>query len=379
MNHPNYIKIKGRILGANNLKDFSYFFIRSNEKYFHVKKENLPEEERISRGDIVEAECSIPDDKEKYFKITSYKILGQHEGFLPNEEFIRNGNPSQNFVKATFNPQFFDLFKKKSTMITSIRNFLSENNFQEVSTPILLNSTNPSKLRELKVMYGNKTAFLRKIIEPKLRYFIATGFDKVYEIGSIFRDITSSKNFKNEFSNLDALTAYTNLDDAINLSLQLYSLSRSVFGMNTIDIERVKFAELLRKEEKELNPQEQHKIVRKRLNERNNPIIVQNYPSALNPIAKTNNNDKYALDFRICLQGKTLFHGYELENNLEQLRKKRVSYNKNLEDQINDDFEKVMQFGLPPCSGFGMGIERLVQHLSGREGIGDVYFFGGSL
>ena len=379
MNSQNRIKIKGRVVGANNLKDFSYFFIRSNGEYFHIKKENLPDEKKVSRGDIVEAECFIPDATEKSFRAKSYKILARHEGFLPNEGFIRNGDPSQNFVKAAFDPQFFDLFRKKSTLITSIRNFLNNDNFQEVSTPILSNSTHSSGLKDLKVAYGNKTAFLRKIIEPKLRYFIAAGFDRTYEIGPVFRDVTPNRDFKNEFSNLDTLAAYTNLDDAINLCLQLYSLSRSVFGIGGINIESAKFAELLKKDEGRLNPRDQHKIVRKKLNEMTNPIIVQNYPSELNPVAKTNSDGRHALDFRICSQGKTLFHGYELENNLEQLKKKRALYDKTSQDEMNDDFERVIRFGLPPCSGFGMGIERLVQHLSGREGIGDVYFFGGKL
>ena len=156
-------------------------------------------------------------------------------------------------------------------------------------------------------------------------------------------------------------------------------MCRESFGLESVKIGRVKFQDALG-ENKNEEPRTQNKLFRSHIMPNlKNPAIIYGFPSSVTPTAKTDPLDETsALDFRLIADGKSIIHGYTLETDLESFREQTKINGRDLEDSsFNKDLEETLKLGHLPCSGFGMGIERLIQHLSGKEDIRSVYLFGG--
>lgn len=375
--------LRGRVINVNNLRNFSYYFVRGTDKsYYLLKRKNDESSDRISRGDIIDIKgkkLNRESDGKDYIEIDESRVVSKYVGPQINEEFLDDGSNKFNYLKAMFDPETFNLFDKKFKTLNGIRNFLNNEGFLEVYTPVLSDKPQNTGMLDLKATHRGKSLYLRKIVEPKLRYFAALGFGKIYEIGPIFRGVTSNENLRNEFVNLDLLAPDFSLDDIETLAINLYNFSRESFGLDSAKIARIKFQDTMESNINE-NQRTQNKFFRSSvMPDLKLPTLVYGFPSSVTPTAKTNPLDKTsALDFRLIADGRSIIHGYTLETDLESFRKKAETNGRNLDDNsFSKNLEETLGFGIPPYSGFGMGIERLIQHLSGRDDIREVYLFGG--
>lgn len=403
-----------------------------------LKKDEVGEEAMenfinyVDIGDFIGVEGHMYSTKtnEKTLRIETYVFLGKALHTLPDKW---NGLSN---VDTRYRQRYLDLMMTKETqnrmltrtkLVRSVRRFLEEKDFLEVETPVLQHTSSGALARPFRTYHNSLDTELNLRIAPEtyLKRLIIGGFTKVFEFAKCFRNEGMSPQHLQEFTMVEGYAAYWNYEDTMNLMREmiLYVLEHT-FNTKTITIQGqeidfsqdwnvVSFRDLILKdtgididlypdvkdlfaETKRQNIQLEHenietlgrgnfidllykKMCRPNLIE---PTFLIKHPIDLSPLARANDENAEITDrFQLVVNGAEIINAYsELVDPIEQ--RKRLEAQAILKSdgdleamEMDEDYLLAMEYGMPPISGWGFGIERLLMVLTDSETIKDCVLF----
>ncbi len=378
-------------------------------------------------GDFVEIRGSLFKTKkgEKTLEVSSYKMLVKSLRPLPEkwhgikdiEERYR-----KRYLDLIFNKDVKEKFELRTKIIKEIKGFLDKEGFLEVETPILQEIYGGATAKPFKTHLNalDIDLYLRIALELYLKRLLVAGFEKVYEIGKCFRNEGVDKAHNPDFTMLEFYWAYADYKDMMKLIERLLSgLVKKTF--NKLEIKyagekinfktpfpRIEFSHLLKKYAKinletvniqTLKKKAQSldikiekgdgkieiadKIYKKTCQpEILQPCFVINHPAGSAILAKTlKSNPAKLARFQLVVGGWEIVNGFsELNDPIEQ--KKRFEeqekfFKKGLMEaqRMDKDFIEALEYGMPPASGIGMGIDRLVALLTDSHSLREIILF----
>ena len=387
----------------------------------------------IDLGDFIGAEGEIftTQTGEKTLRVKSFEFLGKALRPLP-EKFHGLTDTElkyrQRYVDLITNEESRRVFLGRSKLYAYIHKFLGDNGFLEVETPILQNAVSGASARPF---YTHHNALdidcnLRIAPETYLKQCVAGGFDRVYELAKCFRNEGMDPQHLQEFTQVEWYASYWNFEDNIKfyqkfirgLLMELVGSTTILYDGHTLDFgkdnwNRINYVEKM----KDLfgfdflevdDPQElKDKIVEKGLFTYEDledyhslsqiidfcykkfvradivePTIIYNYPAVLMPLARRNDLDKRIIDvFQVIVCGVELCKAYSELVNPEEQRKTFEDQLKAKEQgddetmDVDEGFLAAMEQGMPPISGLGFGIDRLLMIIYNQPSLRDVVLF----
>lgn len=274
-------------------------------------------------------------------------------------------------------------FLTRAKVIREIRAFMEKNGFLEVETPVLAAAASGALARPFSTHHKalDKELYLRIAPETYLKRVVAGGFDRVFEIGKNFRNEGLDPSHLQEFTAIEWYAA--GFDYKQNLCL--FSDLWRQLGL-TEDFEQSTYADLFRSEglsdPAELDPNQADLLYKKQIRPKLiKPTIVSDYPAAMVPMAATGHDGKTAEMWQLVWKGWEVVKCYtELVDpvkqraNFEAQAKARAAGDDEAM-MLEEAFLEAMEFGMPPMSGLGIGIDRLVALICGAENLKDVILF----
>lgn len=332
----------------------------------------------------------------------------------------------QRYLDCIANETTRDTLRNRIKAIRYIRNFMEDHGFVEVETPILQSVASGAAAKPFITKHNalNKDFYLRIAPELALKEIIACGFDRVFEIGKNFRNEGMDPTHLQEFTVIEWYAAYWNFQDNIKFSTELFQglvkeikgdlkfsyqgqeldftniplldycqeLSK-IIGANILDFENLEDLKQVIKEKSLIDPGELEgakslsatidllfkRTLRDKLIQ---PVIVYNYPACLVPLARRNDKDNRIIDmFQFVVNGVEMDKAYsELVDPIVQREAfEEQARNRNNGDEesfgVDEDFLLAMEHGMPPISGLGFGIDRLIALLTDQQTLRDTIFF----
>ncbi len=378
-------------------------------------------------GDFIEISGILFETKkgEKTIEVSDFKMLAKALLPLPEkwhglkdiEERYR-----KRYLDLLFNPEVKEKFILRTKIIKEIRDFLDKKGFLEVETPILQPIYGGAKAKPFKTHLNalNMDLYLRIAMELYLKRLLVGGFENVYEIGRIFRNEGMDKAHNPDFTMLEFYRAYTDYKDLMKFTEQLFvNLVKKIFKKTEIEYEgkkidftppwqRIEFSQLLRKYAKINLEDINEKALAKKAMELGiktekgsgkseiadaiykkicrghiwQPSFVLHHPLGSFPLAKASekNPDKLA-NFQLVIGAWEIALGFSELNDPVEQRKRFEEQEKLLKkgfeeaQRKDENFLEALEHGMPPTSGFGMGIDRLAALLTNSHSLREVILF----
>lgn len=429
------VKIAGRIMskrghGKVNFMDLqdSVGRIQLFNKVNELGEENYAKVKNMDIGDIVGVEGTIfkTQSGEISIRTKSVVLLSKSLQILP-EKWHGLKDPDlryrQRYVDLIMNPEIKDTFIKRSKIISAIREFLDTRGFLEVDTPILNTIAGGANARPFITHHNTLDIdmYLRIANELYLKRLIVGGFDKVYEMGRMFRNEGMDHTHNPEYTAIELYQAYADYNDMMNITEQLVAFvcekvngsTKAQFGETEIDFtppwRRITMVDAIKEYADinfdEIETDEQAREVAKANNVeiRDNmsrgevinecfehfceeklvqPTFVLGHPVEVSPLAKRNPDDeRYTHRFEAFVCTKEIANAFsELNNPIDQKERflKQVEARENGDDEaqmMDYDFLNALEVGLPPTGGLGIGVDRLIMMLTNNESIRDIMLF----
>ena len=387
-------------------------------------------------GDIIGVEGKLFKTKvgEKTVLVKNFKLLSKSLRPLPLPKEDSDGNTYDEFndPELRYRQRYVDLivntdvkrtFLKRTLITNSIRNFLNKKEYLEVETPILQPIPGGATARPFLTHHNalNIPLYLRIANELYLKRLIVGGFDGVYEFAKDFRNEGMDRTHNPEFTILELYVSYKDYHWMMEMTEQLLEKvsvdscvnTKVKVGDNTIDFkapyERIsifgaikKFTGIdiskmnestLRKTAKDLNididdTMGKGKIIDSIFGEKCEsnfiqPTFITDYPKEMSPLTKVHRDDSSLTErFELIVNGKEVANAYsELNDPIDQKERfeKQLELSKkgDLEagEFIDYDYLRALEYGMPPTSGIGIGIDRLVMLMTNNSSIQEVLFF----
>lgn len=391
--------------------------LQSNQKLQLIHRKDL---ETVRKGDIVEA-VGIPGRSQRgelSCKLQDLKVLAPCVINLPDDKIgIRNKDLrcTKRHLDLIANPDSYNIFKIRSKIISTIRMFLESRGFMEVETPILSVLSGGAIARPFRTIQSSDRRELSLRIAPELylKRLLIGGFDRVFELGKQFRDEGIDSTHNPEFTSCEFYAAYTDLDEIALMLKELFDELAGVCGnegsailKSSAEFKRIDLvSELERLSGTKIDPQDPNSFLQPKLlsllpdphpvppaskvfdklvshliePQCITPTLLYGHPTFLSPLAKESHGRPGISDrFELFVNGRELANAYsELNDPVEQsLRFRLQSELKNGEvPEADEEFVDALRTGMPPTTGCGIGIDRLVMLLTGRTQIRDVLFF----
>ncbi len=383
--------------------------------------------ENFDIGDFIEVRGILFKTKtgEKTIEAADFKMLVKSLLPLP-EKWHGLSDVEERFRKRyldlIFNPDIRKKFEIRSKIIKEIRVFLEKEGFLEVETPILQPIYGGATARPFKTHLNvlDLDLYLRIAPELYLKRLLVGGFEKVYEIGKCFRNEGVDRQHNPDFTMLEFYFAYIDHKELMKFTERLFeNLLKKVFGTlkvkyqgkeidfktpwrrveysqifrkyTKINLEEINYEALKKKAEKfgikipsgagkaEVADEIYKKFCRPKIW---NPTFIIHYPAQAKPLAKALEKDpSKAANFQLIVAGWELVNAFsELNDPIEQRKRfeeQERLFKKGLEEaqRIDEDFLEALEYGMPPTSGFGMGIDRLVALLTDSHSLREVILF----
>lgn len=429
------VAVAGRIMSKRSMGKASFFDIAdaSGKIQIYIKlnvigKETYEQFKKWDIGDIVGVNGEVFRTKHGEISIRATKAVLLSKSLLPlPEKFHGLTNTDlryrQRYVDLIVNPEVRDVFVKRSLIIRELRTFLDSKGYLEVETPVLHNIAGGAAARPFITHHNslNIDMYLRIALELHLKRLIVGGFDKVYEIGRVFRNEGMDTKHNPEFTMLEFYQAYSNYEDVMNLTEEMLryvaqkvlGTTTVVYGDQEIDLgkpfARISMVEAVKKytgvdfdaiqtleearaaaKEHHIQYEERHlkgdilnlffdEFVEDKLIQ---PTFLTGHPVEISPLSKRDAaHPGYTERFELFITGREFANAFsELNDPIDQ--KARFEHQLELKAQgdeeatdMDNDFITALEYGLPPTGGFGMGVDRLVMLLTNQPSIRDVLLF----
>ena len=387
-------------------------------------------------GDIIGVEGNLFETKvgEKTVLVKNFKLLSKSLRPLPLPKEDSEGNlydefndPElryrQRYVDLIVNSDVKETFIKRTQITNSIREFLNKREYLEVETPILQPIPGGATARPFLTHHNalNIPLYLRIANELYLKRLIVGGFDGVYEFAKDFRNEGMDRTHNPEFTILELYVSYKDYNWMMKMTEQLLEKvsidstgdTKVKIGNNDVDFkapyERISIYEaikkftgidisemeesILRKTAKDLNVEiddsmGKGKIIDSIFGDKCEPNFIQptfitDYPKEMSPLTKVHRENKDLTErFELIVNGKEIANAYsELNDPIDQKERfeKQLELSKKGDKEagelIDYDFLRALEYGMPPTSGIGIGIDRLVMLMTNNSSIQEVLFF----
>ena len=330
----------------------------------------------------------------------------------------------QRYVDLISNPEVKTVFIQRSKIISGVRSFLNDLGFIEVETPVLVPVAAGALARPFTTHHHtlDQELYLRIATELYLKRLIVGGFDKVYELGRVFRNEGMDQDHNPEFTMLESYEAYADYNDVMRMVEEMVStvamkalctrqvpyrehaidltppwkrvaLREELHRRSGIDIEEYPSASSLSSRMRELGlevraQESRGRLIDKLLSVFVEPHLVQptflvDYPEEMSPLAKSKPGAPgYVERFEGFAAGMEIANSYTELNDPDLQRERfiaqeelRLLYNDEEVDRLDVDFLLALEYGMPPTGGLGIGIDRLVMLLTGQPTIRDAVLF----
>ena len=329
----------------------------------------------------------------------------------------------ERYLDLIANPEVRPVFDIRSKVIASVRNTLIENGFTEVETPVLASQAGGAAARPF-ITHHNALdidMYLRIALELPLKRLVVGGFERVFEIGRVFRNEGLDTRHNPEFTLLEAYQALGDYHDMMDLVETICSNAAiAAIGRTEIDVDgqkvdlkapwkRITMADLVKEVTGETMhpsmPVEEARAICDRLaveyeefwgsgrlmaevadecceHTMIQPTMVCDYPQEISPLAKVHRDDPYLTErFEVVVAGRELANAYsELNDPVDQKARfeeeaKAGAQGDEEAESVDDDYIRALEYGLPPTGGLGIGLDRLIMLISEQQSIRDVLLF----
>ena len=429
------VTVAGRLMSWRDMGKATFMDIQdpTGKIQLYIKINNLGEEAYAAMsdydlGDIlgVEGEVFRTRRGEISLKVDKLTLLTKSLRPLP-EKFhgLKDVDTRyrQRYLDLIVNPEVKDVFVKRSQVIREIRSFLDNRNYLEVETPVLHNQAGGAAARPFITHHNTLDIdmYLRIALELHLKRLIVGGFDRVYEIGRIFRNEGMDTRHNPEFTMLELYEAYTDIHGMMDLTEELVrtvakkvagsaqltyegveldldkpferiTMTEAVKRYAGVDFDQIKTLEEARAVAKEhhIEYEERHKrgeILNLFFEEYCEDKLIQptflcGHPTDISPLAKKQPDDpRYTQRFELFIIGREYANAFsELNDPIDQRERfeAQAAAKAAGDDEacdVDEDYLTAMEYGLPPTGGMGMGVDRLTMLVTGASSIRDVLLF----
>jgi len=430
------VSVAGRIMAVRKMGKASFFDIRDGSGKIQLlfQTANYKEAEQelfkdLDIGDIIGVGGNLLRTRtgEPTISVVSFTLLAKSLQPLPEKWHGLSDTDTryrQRYIDLIANTGVKDIFKVRSRIISAVRQFLDQRGFIEVETPVFQPSAGGALAAPFITHHNtlDQDFYMRIALELHLKRLIVGGFDKVYEIGRIFRNEGISTTHSPEFTMLESYEAYADYTDVMKMleemisgaSQQVLGTMEIKYGDNIINlkppwpritlrdavteysgIDFVKYptASGLRERMRSLNIEVDPdynwaKLVDELLKtfvkpKLIQPTIVYDYPVSMSPLAKNKPGEERVVERFQAYTGGSIELGNaysELNDPIEQ----RARFEEQMKDRrgedaeqwtIDEDYLTALEYGMPPTGGLGVGVDRLIMLLTNQQTIREVILF----
>ena len=429
------VSIAGRIMSKRGMGKVGFVHVSDidGQIQLFVKKDILGEDEyarfkKLDIGDIIGAEGEVFTTQTGEISVRAEKITLLSKSLLPLPEKFHGMTDTdlryrQRYIDLIMNADVKKTFINRSKIIASIRSYLNGQNFLEVETPMLVANAGGAAARPFETHFNalDEDFKLRISLELYLKRLIVGGFDKVYEIGRVFRNEGLDTRHNPEFTLMELYQAYTDYHGMMDLTENLYRhVAKEVLGTTTIvyngiemdlgkPFERITMVDAVKKyagvDFNEINTLEE---ARKAADEHHveyedrhkkgdilnlffeeyaeehliQPTFVMDHPVEISPLTKKKpENPDYVERFEFFMNGWEMANAYsELNDPIDQrerfkAQEELLAQGDEEANTTDEDFMHALEIGMPPTGGIGFGIDRMCMLLTDSPAIRDVLLF----
>ena len=415
---------KARFITLQDLSGQIQVYIKSD----NVDEETYKEFKKWDLGDVVGIKGKLFKTKTNELTVEAESIFlltkslrplpEKHVGLVDTEQRYR-----KRYLDLLTNEESLMVFKTRSKLISEIRNIFHEEGYLEVETPMMQPVPGGAAARPFVTHHNalNMDLYLRVAPELYLKRLVIGGLERVFEINRNFRNEGLSTKHNPEFTMLEYYTAYADYKDQMDfMQTLLNTLAKRVLGKSVIETEGNKYdlskpfermtliesiVKYLGVDKGKLEDRKELEKIAKKLNvekikdvsngkllveifekgvedKLDQPTFIEGYPKDVSPLSRTQDEDSnYVERFELFIGGTEIANGFselndpdEQSERFKQQVEQRASGDQEAME-FDEDYVEALEYGLPPCAGVGVGIDRLVMLFTGRSSIKDVLLF----
>ena len=433
--NPVQVSVAGRVMLQRIMGKASFLTLQDMDGQIqaYIRSNDLPEGQyddfkTWDLGDIAgisgrlfrtkTGELTVHADSVRLLTKSLRPLPEKHAGLVDTEQRYR-----KRYLDLLTNEDSLKVFKLRSQIISEIRSFFGNQDYLEVETPMMHSVLGGATAKPFTTHHNalDMDLYLRIAPELYLKRLVVGGLEKVFEINRNFRNEGLSTKHNPEFTMLEYYTAYANFEDQMEFIESLFKfVAGSVLGSTVIGTGAHKYdlgkpfkritlissvAEKLSVKEEDLRKRDVLESLAEKLHiegyenlsdgkllfelfeevveeSLDQPTFITGYPIEISPLSRISDEDPDFVDrFELFIDGKEIANGFSELNDPEEQADR---FKKQVEQKISGDEEameydadyvEALEYGLPPCAGVGIGIDRLVMLLTGAPSIRDVLLF----
>ncbi|MBI4199162.1 MAG: lysine--tRNA ligase [Chloroflexi bacterium] len=429
------VSVAGRIAAMRTMGKASFLDLKdgSGRLQLHLRQDLLGQayalRDELDLGDFLGARGVLFRTKTEEITVEAQEITLLAKALLPPPEKWHGLKDvetryRQRYLDLMTNLEIRPVFQARSRIIAAIRRFLDGRGFLEVDTPVLVPVPAGAMARPFLTHHHalDRALYLRIATELYLKRLIVGGFDRVYEIGRVFRNEGIDADHNPEFTLLESYEAYADYQEVMAMVEEMVatvareatgsdkvnfhgheidltppwrrvSMREELLGRTGIDLEAYQDTAALvaaaREHGVDVAAREARgRVIDKLISALVEPHLIQptflvDYPVEISPLAKAKADDPHYVErFEAFVGGMEIANAFtELNDPLVQRQRfleqeaLRKEFGDEEFDRLDEDFLTALEYGMPPTGGLGIGVERLVMLLTGQRTIRDVVLF----